>query len=91
MVVVKIVGDNGGICDAQGDAFRWNQNYKLWRGGSSHAYEQCGFEARTAARDWADGGSVVSVYWRLDGEDDVGRRLRRRIQTKKGLQQRDGW
>jgi hypothetical protein len=70
-----IVGDDGGIGDAQGDAFCWNRECKqvvfgVW---SSHVYRQSSLGCLDGLKGWADGGGSRSYVngW-LDGDDDVG-------------------
>jgi hypothetical protein len=74
MVVVKMLRQRG-ICDAQGDASAGigSANRSLGRP-ECYVYGQCGFGGRTARRDGLTVAGSCHVYWRLDGEDDVGKK-----------------
>jgi hypothetical protein len=68
------VGDDGGISDAQGDAFCWNRKCKEVGFGEwgSHVGGLCDLGFSDGLKGWAHGGGSSRVYGRQNGEDAVG-------------------
>jgi hypothetical protein len=70
----EVVGGDGGIGDALGDAFCWNRECKQVGFGDwgSHVYGQCDLGFPEGLKGWADGGGSSGVCGWLDGKVDVG-------------------
>jgi hypothetical protein len=65
----EVVGDDDGIGDTSGDAFRWNRECIQVGFGhlGSHKSGQCDLGLSDCLKGWANGGNSIRVRGWLDG------------------------
>ena len=70
----EVVGDNGGISDAESDAFCWNRECKQisFGGGDFHEIGQCGLGFLHGYDGWTDCNISSLRFGLLNGEYNVG-------------------